>query len=100
MNRYFNPPADVGGIGRRLLPGDFVDLCSQLNPHELLIGVYLNQVLALVATELATQTRFLEMERLWAPAQGYYAVPRQHAEVGFAHGLGAEQKAPADQPRE
>ncbi len=73
-DRYFNPPSEVPRLGRMLRAGTFAALVAQLRGREVLVGLYTNQVGALVATYLHTEDRFSEMEGLWAPANGYYAM--------------------------
>jgi hypothetical protein len=76
MNRYFDPD-EVRRQGRKLLPGDFASLKRQINEdEEALIGLYWNQVLADVATELDSQQRMDKMEGLYKPAPGYYAISK------------------------
>jgi hypothetical protein len=74
MSRYFDPDG-VRRQGRMLLSGIFPSLKRQINEEEeTLVGIYWNQVLADVATELDSQQRMDEMESLYKPAQGYYAI--------------------------
>jgi hypothetical protein len=87
LNRYFNPPDRIHQIGRRLQGADFAQLVSGLRPSEVLIGLYRNQVGALVATHLHSLARMNEMEGLWAPAEGYYAVPQLDANAGFEESI-------------
>ena len=47
------------------------------------MGVYRNQADALVATNLHSRKRMDEMEGLWAPAEGYYAVNIDDANEGI-----------------
>lgn len=82
-NRYFNPPADVPTLGRRLKAGTFAELLDQLREKEVLFGLYRNQFDALVATHLHSRERMLEMEGLWAPAEGYYALGIDRANQGL-----------------
>ncbi len=80
---YYDPPNQIPSIGRRLKSGAFSELTSQLAKDELLIGLYWNQVPALVATHLDTQERMDAMESAWAPAVGYFAVDRELAKKGL-----------------
>jgi TIR domain len=74
--RYYNPPHDILKIGRSLAPTVFADLIAQLENDEVLFGLYRNQANALVATHLHSKEHMDEMEHLWAPAEGYYALQR------------------------
>lgn len=78
---YFNPPARIAEIGRKLRGASYHQLSSQLTRGEVLIGLYKNQFDALVATHLASAERMDEMESRWAPSLGYYAVSM--SEPGF-----------------
>jgi len=78
---YFNPPEKIEVIGRKLRGGSYQELSTQLMSDEALVGLYRNQVYELVATHLASSERMNEMESVWAPSLGYYAVPI--AEAGF-----------------
>jgi len=80
-SRFFNPPERIDVIGRKLQGTTYQELSAQLLSNEVLVGLYRNQVPALVATHLATPERMDEMESSWAPSLGYYAVPR--SEPGF-----------------
>lgn len=82
-NRYFNPPDRIRKIGRHLVGEEFGDLVSQLRGDEVLFGLYRNQVQALLATHLHSRERMDEMEGLWAPSEGYYAVARRDANEGL-----------------
>lgn len=86
-NRYFNPPADIAKLGRRLKDGRFADLLSQLLENEALFGLYRNQADALVATHLHSKGRMDEMEQLYAPAEGYYALGLAQANEGLNEGI-------------
>jgi hypothetical protein len=86
-NQYFNPPEKVPTIGRKLEGKDFAHLVGQLFGDELLLGLYRNQVPTLVATHLHSKRRKEEMESLWGPSEGYYAVRRDDAEQGFQYGV-------------
>ena len=83
VNRYFNPPHEIPAIGRSLTKGSFNDLMAQLQEGEALFGLYTNQVQALVATHLDSEGRMTEMEELYAPSNGYYAVPIVKANKGL-----------------
>jgi hypothetical protein len=83
VNRYFNPPDQIRRIGRPLQGIDFVGLVSELLGDEVLVGLYRNQVGTSIATHLHSRARMNEMEGLWAPAEGYYAVRRRDANAGF-----------------
>jgi hypothetical protein len=82
-NRYFNPPADLAALGRHLEGGTFSDLVGQLRESEVLFGLYRNQAGALVATHLHSPGRMDEMESLYAPAAGYYAIRIDQANEGL-----------------
>ncbi|RCV86942.1 TIR domain-containing protein [Billgrantia montanilacus] len=86
-NRYFNPPADIPKLGRRLKDGRFADLLSQLQENETLFGLYRNQADALVATHLHSKERMDEMEGLYAPAKGFYALGITQANEGLNEGI-------------
>jgi hypothetical protein len=86
-NRYFKPPADVPKLGRRLKDGRFSDLLAQLLENEALFGLYRNQVGALVATHLHSRERMDEVEGLYAPLEGYYALGISQANEGLNEGI-------------
>lgn len=90
VNRYFNPPDRVHRIGRQLYGRGFFDLTSQVQSGEVLLGLYRNQVGALVATHLDSESRMNEMEALWAPSEGYYAVDRFEANRGLDNKIPVE----------
>ena len=81
---YYNPPDQIPSIGRLLIQRGFDDLTAQLAPTEILIGLYRNQLQALVATYLDSRERMEEMEAAWNPAEGYYAVDRVQAQQGLS----------------
>jgi len=91
INRYFNPPERISKIGRQVNGKEFVELVSQLRQDEVLMGIYRNQLGALLATHLHSRKRMNEMEGLWAPSKGYYAVGRLDANEGL------DNKVPADE---
>ena len=74
-HRYLNPPDVVELRGRLLARGAFEVLQQHLLGGELLVGTYVNRAGATVATVLDSTERMAEMEGLYAPASGYYAVP-------------------------
>lgn len=86
-NRYFNPPSDIRRLGRALKSGDFGDLVKQLVNDEVLFGLYTNQAGALVGAHLHSKSRLEEMERLWAPAEGYFALNLDIANSGLSEKL-------------
>jgi len=86
-NRYFNPPEDVPKLGRRLKDGRFADLLAQLLENEALFGLYRNQAPAFMATHLHSRERMDEMERLYAPAEGYYALGLAQANERLNEGI-------------
>jgi hypothetical protein len=92
-NRYFNPPADIPKLGRRLKDGSFADLLAQLQENEVLFGLYRNQAGAPVATHLHSKERMDEMEELWAPTEGYYAVGIDRANQGLNDRIPTEPNA-------
>jgi hypothetical protein len=91
-NRYFNPPDKIKEIGRRLDGDEFGDLVSQLQGDEALFGLYRNQVQALLATHLHSRERMSEIEGLWAPSLGYYAVARRNANEGLDNKIPTERE--------
>jgi hypothetical protein len=91
INRYFNPPDRISEIGRRLHGKDFVELVSQLRGDEVLLGLYRNQVGSLLATHLHSRERMSEMEGIWAPSEGYYAISRRDANEGLDNKIPLEQ---------
>ena len=82
-NRYFNPAADLQTLGRHLKAGTFAELVAQFGESEALFGLYRNQAGALVATHLHSPSRMDEMESLYAPAEGYYALRIDQANAGL-----------------
>ena len=83
MNRYFNPPEDLPILGRHLKVGPFSNLVGQLRESEALFGLYSNHAGALVATHLHSPARMDEMDSLYAPAEGYYALGIVRANEGL-----------------
>ena len=83
MSRFFNPPDRIPLLGRKIKGASFSALSAQLKSDEVLIGLYHNQVLALVATLLDSEERWSEMEQLYKPSLGYYAVPESAAKQGL-----------------
>src|SRR5262249_6466704 len=81
-NRYFNSPYKIRSIGRQLAAGDYAELMSQLGKGEVLIGLFSNQVDALVATHIQCRARMNEVERLNSHVE-YYAVSRNAANEGM-----------------
>jgi tetratricopeptide (TPR) repeat protein len=73
-SRYFNPPAKIREIGRPLTSGDYYELTGQLENKECLVGLFYNQVDALVATHIQSRARKDDIERLANYMVEYYAV--------------------------
>lgn len=72
-NRHFNPPQRIREIGRPLTAGGYQELMGQIEGGECLVGLFFNQVNALVATHIQSSARQNEVERLNSPVE-YYAV--------------------------
>lgn len=70
-------------MGRKLVKGSFEELSAQLRPGEILIGVYYNQTSAMVGTHLYSERRMEEMESLYSPSEGYYALQIEAANKGM-----------------
>jgi hypothetical protein len=81
-SHYYDPPADILRLARKLVPGKYRDLTPQLRDGEILIGLYRNHDEALVATHLQSQERFDQIEAAMRnaegasnrPVEGYYAI--------------------------
>jgi hypothetical protein len=100
VSSYFNPPAAVRQIGRKLGGPSFAHLVAKLDPNEVLLGLYRNEAGAFVATHLSSHARMLEMEARFAPSEGYYAVDLQRANQGLDHKLAPRPGgAPSADPR-
>ena len=91
-NRYYNPAERVPALGRRLRGESFADLATLLSGDESLFGLYRNQVGALVATHLHSKERMDEMEGLYAPAEGYYALSFEQANEGLDEKIPAHRR--------
>lgn len=92
-HRYFNPAGSIRNLGRKLREGDFRVLVSQLDPDELLMGLYENQAPALVATHVNSRTRLHELSQANLKPLGFYAVPRGTANRGWGLGTSVPENA-------
>jgi hypothetical protein len=94
-SRFYNPAAEIASIGRWLelapLSPDFRTLVAQLKDDELLLGMYDNGVAA-VATHIDSRFRLDEIDASNLQFQGFYAVPRELANLGW------DEKVPAAPP--
>jgi hypothetical protein len=85
-SRYFNPPEKIRTIGRQLKTGTYTELVDQLKEGEVLMGLFVNQSNALVATHIQTLTRMNEMEELFYQGE-YFAVPVDAANEGMGDAI-------------